>query len=171
MLSGKPAVYRACLSGAALAVAFAAAADEQTFIKEAVQGNLIEVQLCELAAQRAESDAVRKLAAMLRQDHHAALQRARAVAKSLQVEAPAEPTKQAQGYYNGLAQLSGGQFDAVFLSDMMMLHEAEIANYARNASSNNDAVASFVADALPKLKAHLSATQAVQQGGSPSRRR
>ena len=38
----------------ALAVAFAAASqpDEQAFIKEAVQGNLAEVQLGELAAQR-----------------------------------------------------------------------------------------------------------------------
>lgn len=171
MLSGKRTAYRAYLSGAALAVAFAAAGDEQSFIKEAVQGNLIEVQLCELAAQRAESDDVRKLAAMLRQDHHATLKRAQNVAKSLQVDPPTAPTKDAQGYYDGLAQLSGSQFDAAFLSHMVVLHEAEIANYARNASSDHDAVASFVADALPKLKSHLAATQAVQQGRSPSRTR
>jgi putative membrane protein len=171
MLSEKPAAYRAYLSGAALAVAFAASGDEQTFIKEAVQGNLIEVQLTELAAQRAESEDVRKLAAMLRQDHHATLQRARAVAKSLKVEAPTAPSKEAQGYYDGLAQLSGSRFDAAFLSHMVVLHEAEIANYARNSSSDDDAVASFVADALPKLKAHLSAAQAVQQGAAPTRAR
>jgi putative membrane protein len=155
--------------GAALAVAFAAASDERTFIKEAVQGNIIEVQLTELAAQRAESEDVRKLAQMLRQDHHATLQRAKAVAKSLEVEAPTEPSNEAKGYYDGLAQMSGCQFDAAFLSHMVVLHEAEIANYARNASSDDDAVASFVADALPKLKAHLSATQAVQQGRPPTR--
>lgn len=171
MLSGKPMGYRAYLSGAALAVAFAAAGDEQTFIKEAVQGNLIELQLTELAAQRAESDGVRKLAEMLRQDHHATLQRARNVAKSLKIEPPAAPSKEAQGYYDGLAQLSGSQFDAAFLSHMVVLHEAEIANYARNASSDHDAVASFVADALPKLKTHLTATQAVQQGAPPTRAR
>ena len=34
--------------------------------------------------------------------------------------------------------------------------------------SDHDAVASFVADALPKLKAHLTATQAVQQGRPPT---
>lgn len=171
MLSGIPTAYRAYLSGAALAVAFAAAGDEQSFIKEAVQGNLIELQLCDLAAQRAENEGVRKLAAMLRQDHHATLQRARNVAKSLQVEAPTQPAKDAQGYYDGLAQLSGSQFDAAFLSHMVVLHEAAIANYARNSSSDNDAVASYVADALPKLKSHLAATQTVQQGGSPSRTR
>jgi putative membrane protein len=169
MLSGKRTGYPAYLSGAALAVAFAAAGDEQTFIKEAVQGNLIEVQLTELAAQRADDDNVRKLAQMLRQDHHATLQRARAVAKSLRVEAPSEPSKDAQGYYDGLAQLSGSKFDAAFLSHMVVLHEAEIANYARNASSDDDAVASYVADALPKLKAHLAATEAVQQGRPPTR--
>ena len=74
-----------------------------------------------------------------------ALQRARNVAKSLKVEPPAEPSKDAQGYYDGLAQLSGSEFDAAFLSHMVRLHEAEIANYARNSSSDHDAVASFVA--------------------------
>lgn len=171
MLLGKRTVYRAYLSGAALAVAFAAGSDEPTFIQEAVQGNLIEVQLSELAVQRAESEDVRKLAQMLRQDHHATLQRARAVAKSLKIEPPTAPSKEAQGYYDGLAQLSGSQFDAAFLSHMVVLHEAEIANYAQNASSDHDAVASFVADALPKLKAHLGATQAVQRGAPPTRAR
>lgn len=171
MLSGTRTGYRALSSGAALAIAFAGAGDEQVFMKEAVQGNLIEMQLTELAVQRAESEDVRKLAEMLRQDHHATLQRARAVAKSLQVEPPAAPSREAQGYYDGLAQLSGSEFDAAFLSHMVRLHEAEIANYARNSSSDDDAVASFVADALPKLKAHLTATQAVQQGRPPTRAR
>lgn len=157
----------------ALVVGFGAPAqvDEQAFIQEAVQGNIAEVQLGELAAQRAENPDVRKFAETLRQDHHATLQRARAVAKSLQVEPPAEPTKEARGAYDGIAQLSGSQFDAAFLSHMVVAHEAEIAKYARSASSDNDAVAALVADALPKLRSHLSMAQALQRGESPARLR
>src|SRR5688572_25357340 len=64
----------ACSLGVALIAAFAAGgqADEHAFIKEAVQGNLAEVQLGELAAQRADSEAVRKFGETLRTDHQAA---------------------------------------------------------------------------------------------------
>jgi len=154
------------VAGAALAVTLAAASqsDEQTFIKEAVQGNLTEVRLGELAVQRAETEPVRKFAETVRTDHQAGLQRATNLAKSLKVEPPTEPATEARGIYEGLAQLSGSEFDAAFVSHMITLHEAAIAKYSRNASSDNDAVATMVAEALPKLKAHLATAQALQKG-------
>jgi putative membrane protein len=142
----------------------AAQADEQTFVKEAVQGNLAEVRLGELASQRAENPEVRKYGETLRQDHTAALRRATNIAKSLKVEPPTEPTGDANRHYDGLAQLSGGQFDAAFVSHMIVAHEAEIAKYSRNASSDNDGVAAFVAEALPKMRSHLVTAQALQKG-------
>ena len=156
----------ACIAGAAFAVAWAAGgqSDEQTFIKEAVQTDLAEVRLGELAAQRAEDDDVRRFGEMLRTDHRAALQRATDLAKSMQIEPPTEPPTEARGFYDGLSQLSGGQFDAAFVSHMVVAHEAAIAKYSRNASSNNAAIASLVADALPKLKAHLETARALQKG-------
>jgi putative membrane protein len=154
------------VSAAALAVTLTAASqsDEQQFVKEAVQSNRSEVQLGELAAQRAETDVVRKFGETLRTDHQAALQRATNLAKSLKVEAPADASAEARGIYQGLAQLSGSEFDAAFVSHMITLHEAAIATYSRNANSDDDAVAAMVADALPKLKAHLAMAQALQKG-------
>jgi putative membrane protein len=155
----------AYIVGAALAAATALSqGDEHTFIKEAVKGNLAEVRLSELAVQRAEDPSVRKFAEALRADHQAALQRTMNLAKSLKVEAPTETTTEERGFYDGLSQLSGGKFDAAFVSHMITAHEAEIARYSRNASSDNDAVAAMVAEALPKLKAHLTAAQALQRG-------
>jgi putative membrane protein len=150
----------------ALAVAFAAAshADEQAFIEEAVQSNLAEVQLGELAAQRAATEAVRKFGDTVRTDHKAALQRTTNIAKSLKIEPPTEPSIEARGFYEGLSQLSGSEFDAAFVSYMVSAHEADIANYSRNASSDNDAVAAMIAEALPKLKAHLATALALQKG-------
>ena len=154
------------VASAALAVTLGGMAqgDEQTFIKEAVQGNLTEVRLGELAAQRAETETVRKFGETVRTDHQAALQRATNLAKSLKVEPPTEPATEARGIYDGLSQLSGSEFDAAFVSHMITLHEAAIATYSRNASSNNDAIAAMVAEQLPKLKAHLATAQALQKG-------
>jgi putative membrane protein len=156
----------ACIAAAAFVAAFAAVSqgDEQTFLKEAVQGHIAEVQLGELAAQRGQSEGVRKFGQMLRTDHQADLQRATDLAKTMQVEPPTQPTTEAGGFYEGLSQLSGSQFDAAFLSHMVTAHEAAIAKYSRNASSNNAAIASLVADALPKLKAHLATAQTLQKG-------
>ena len=153
-------------AGAALAVTLTAAgqSDDQTFVKEAVQSNLAEVQLGELAAQRAETDTVRKFGETLRMDHQAALKRAANLAKSLKVEAPAEPSTETREIVDGLSQLSGSEFDAAFVSHMITLHESAIAKYSRNANSDDDAVAAMVADALPKLKAHLAMAQALQKG-------
>jgi putative membrane protein len=148
----------------AAAVAALGQGDEQAFIKEAVQRNLAEVQLGELAAQRAHSAEVRKFGETLRADHQAALLRATNLAKSLKVEPPTEPTTEERGFYDGLSQLSGSEFDAVFVSHMITAHEAAIAEYSRNANSDDDAVAAMIADALPKLKAHLTAAQALQRG-------
>jgi putative membrane protein len=158
------------IAAAALAVTLAAASqsEDQAFIKQAVQSNLGEVQLGELAAQRAETEAVRKFGETLRTDHHAALQRATNLAKSLKVEPPTDPSAEARGIYKGLAQLSGSEFDAAFVSHMITVHEAAIAMYSQNANSDDDAIAAMIADALPKLKAHLAMAQALQKG-TPAR--
>ena len=63
-----------------------------------------------------------------------------------------------------LQKLSGGEFDAAFVNHMITLHEAAIAVYSRNANSDDDGVAAMVADALPRLKAHLAMAQALQKG-------
>lgn len=162
-----------CVVGAALAVASSVLSqgDEQAFIKEAVQDNLAEVQLGELAAQRSENADVRKYGETLRTDHQAALLRSTNLAKSLKVEPPADATTEARGFYEGLSQLSGSEFDAAFVSHMITAHEAAIAKYSRNANSDNDAVAAMIAETLPKLKAHLTTAQALHKGEPPAHTR
>jgi putative membrane protein len=163
MQSGRRLAF---LAGAAIAVTLSATSqtDDQLFVREAVQANLAEVQLGELAAQRAETETVRKFGQTLRMDHQAALQRATNLAKSLKVEAPTDPSAETRGIFDGLSQLSGSEFDAAFVSHMITLHESAIAKYSRSANSDNDAVAAMVADSLPKLKTHLAMAQALQKG-------
>ena len=50
------------------------------------------------------------------------------------------------------------------MSHMITVHEAAIAMYGHNANSDDDGVAAMVADALPRLKAHLAMAQALQKG-------
>jgi len=167
MQSGRHIGRSARVSGlAALAVAFAAfgQGSEQTFIKEAMQTNIAELRFGALAAHRAENPAVREFGETLEADHRAALEHAATVARSLQVEPPEEPSLEAKGTYDGIAQLSAAQFDAAFVSHMIVAHEAAIAKYSANSHSDNPAVAAYVAETLPMMRAHLAAARALQTG-------
>lgn len=74
------------------------------------QGNVAEIRLGQMAAQRTQNDAVRKLGETLRQDHSVALQRANRIAESMPVEAPAEPSAGSKRKHDSLAKLSGRKF-------------------------------------------------------------
>ena len=167
MQSGRQIGWSYCLGGfAALALAFVAfgQASEQSFMKEAIQTNIAELRFGALAAHRAENPAVREFGETLETDHRAALEHAATVAKVLQVEPPEEPSLEAKGTYDGIAQLSAAQFDAAFVSHMIVAHEAAIAKYSANSHSDNSAVAGYVAETLAMMRAHLATARALQTG-------
>ena len=90
------------------------AGDDAAFLREAIERNLAEVQMGQLAAQRTQSDAVRMFGEALRQDHSDALQRTKRIAEAMKVAAPTQPSADARRKYAALAKLSGRDFDAAF---------------------------------------------------------
>src|SRR3954463_8087722 len=66
----------------------------QKFITKAIEGNLAEVQLGQLAQQKGTGDGVQNFGQQLVTDHTAANQRATAVAGQMGVTPPSEPNKQ-----------------------------------------------------------------------------
>ena len=81
--------------GASLAVAvlfgspsFAQDKASQKFLKEAIEGNLAEVQMGQLAQKNGNSDGVRSFGQMLEKDHSDANQKATTAANSLGVTPP-----------------------------------------------------------------------------------
>ena len=63
----------------------------QKFMTTAVEGNLAEVQMGQLAQQKGNSEGVRSYGQMLQQAHSAAAQNSTAVATQLGVTPPSEP--------------------------------------------------------------------------------
>jgi putative membrane protein len=152
--------------GGAAALGFSlcalAAGTDAAFVKEAIQDNLAEVQVGQLAAQRTQSDAVRMFGEALRRDHADALQRTRKIAEAMKVDAPTQPSADARRKYAALTRLSGRDFDAAFVRQMVRDHEAAIARYRAHTHSEDDEVASYIADSLPKLQDHLTMAHALQ---------
>ena len=141
----------------------------QAFVTKAIQGNLPETALGQLAQQRGASDGVRSFGQQLVVDHTAANQRATAVANQMGVTPPTEPSKAQKAMYDKMAKLSGAAFDRQFVKHMVDDHKKDVADYQKAAKKPNDPAASYASETLPTLQRHMQTAQALAKDGSKAR--
>jgi putative membrane protein len=73
-------------------VAQKASKDDQTFLQEAIEGDMAEVQAGKLAQQNGQSEDVKQFGQMLEQDHGKHLEKTQAMAQQMNVTAPSQPS-------------------------------------------------------------------------------
>jgi putative membrane protein len=156
-------------AGVLTAMAFSSAyaqdkpdADSQKFIKNAIEGNIAEIDAGKLAEEKSKSAAVKEFGAMLVKDHGEARAKAEAAAKALNVDPPTGSSIMQKGAYAKLKLLQGDTFDRSFASTMVSDHEADIKEYEK-ISVKDDAVGKYAKEALPVLKHHLEMAQKLKQ--------
>ncbi|HEX8164781.1 MAG TPA: DUF4142 domain-containing protein [Beijerinckiaceae bacterium] len=140
----------------------------QKFIVKAVQGNLAEVKMGELAQEKGASDGVKSFGRMLQADHSAANQQATAAAAAIGVTPPAEPTKKQKADHAKMAKLSGAAFDSAFVKHMVADHKKDIAAYEKESKRQDGQVSQYAGATLPTLQKHLETAQSLAKG-SPAR--
>jgi putative membrane protein len=142
----------------------ASAADSRStdFLKEAIEGNLFEIQAGELARTKGVSEGVRNFGAMLEKDHADARNKSIAAAKALGVKPPTEPSKTQQGVLEAMGRLDGDKFDEQFIKSMNEDHLRDVARYETQSKYGSDAAAKYAADTLPTLREHLKSVQGLQ---------
>jgi putative membrane protein len=137
-----------------LGSALAADVISQAFIKEAIEGNLAEMQVSKLAQQKGQSDRVRSFGRALEDDRANANRAAISVANALGVSPPTQPDERRRAAYDKLSRLSGPEFDRQFVADIIEDHVAEIRKFESEAK-RNDQAADYAKQALPTLRKHL----------------
>ncbi len=152
-----------------LSGAWAANQADQHFITEAIQGDMAEVQMGQLAQQKGQSDAVKSYGQMLVNDHQADEQKAKQVANQIGVTPPNEPTAAQKSDYDKMSKLSGKAFDRRFAVMMVNDHRKDIKKFQREARKSNDPVGQYANEALPTLKKHLSEAQKLEHNSTASR--
>ncbi len=140
------------LTGAS--VASAADASGGKFIKEAIQGNMAEVKVGQLAQDKGATQGVKDFGAALVKDHGSANESATQAAQQMKVTPPGKPNMKQTQVYDKLSKLSGERFDKQFIKDMVKDHREDIAKYERESKQSGPA-ADYAKQALPTLKAHL----------------
>ena len=147
------------------------AADKATqkFVTEAIQGNLAEVEMGKLAQDKGATDGVKNYGKELADDHSAANQKATALANSIGVTPPTEPTKKQKAEHDKLAKMSGAAFDRAFIKAMIADHKKDIKTYQQQAKKQSEA-AQYAKDTLPVLQKHLEDVQALQKSDKSAAR-
>ena len=138
----------------------ASAKPNQAFLTDAIQGNLAEISMGQLAQKNGGSDGVRSFGQMLVQDHSAANEKAKSLAQAQGVTLPTAPKPEAKTEFDRLSKLNGDNFD---IKDMVADHKKDIAEFEAQAKGG-DEVASFAKDTLPTLQKHLQTAQSLASG-------
>jgi putative membrane protein len=141
----------------------------QTFIKNAIEGNLAEIQMGELAQKNGSSEGVRSFGQMLQRDHTDANQKAMTVAKDVGVTPPNEPNAKQKAEYDRMSKLTGARFDSEFAKMMVADHKKDISEFQKEAKKNDEA-GKFANETLPTLQKHLQTAQSLAASGTTGRR-
>jgi putative membrane protein len=165
--------YHGCRLAGALVLSSASFAQDkagQKFLKEAMEGNLAEVKMGELAQKNGSSDGVRSFGQMLAQDHAAANKKAETVAQSLGMTPPTEPNRKQKADFDKLSKLSGDKFDREFVNHMVMDHKTDIREFEKEAKKKGDATGGYADETLPTLRKHLDTAQSLMGNTTTGKR-
>lgn len=136
----------------------------QNFLKQAIQSDLAEVQMGQLAQQNGQDSDVKQFGQMLQQDHGQHLQQAQQMAQQNGMTPPKEPSTASKKMHDRL-KMSSSQFDKAFAKDMVSDHKKDIAKYQKAAKGNGPLV-QFAQQTLPVLQKHLQTAQSIESKGA-----
>jgi putative membrane protein len=147
----------------------ALAASDRKFVLAAGMGGMAEVQLGQLAVQRAASDDVKQFGQRMVDDHTRANNELMQVASQKGITLPTALDAKHQADMNKLSGLSGADFDRAYMKLMVKDHQKDTKEFRKEADKGQDAdVKGFAARTLPTLEEHLrmAQTTAAATGGA-----
>jgi putative membrane protein len=167
MKSTPVAVAFVLLTAAGAIPAFATLSSaDKTFATEASQGGLAEVELGQLALQKASSPQVKQFAQRMVTDHTQAIQDLMQVAKSQKLDLPTQVDAKQRSEMDRLRSMSGPAFDAAYMQHMLQDHRKDVAEFQKQAQSGSDpALKGFAQKYLPALQQHLQMARSIAPKG------
>jgi len=146
--------------------------NDSDFVRKASAGGLAEVQLGQLAQQKASSLAVREFGKQMVNDHSKANDELKSIASKQGMSVSTSMDSKSQALYDKLSAMNGKEFDSAYISAMVKDHKEDIAEFQKESGNGqNAAIKAFASSTLPTLKEHLSMAQSASrqvESGSPA---
>ncbi len=144
---------------------------DQRFMNKAAQDGMAEVQLAQLAEQKASNQSIKNFAKQLEKDHTAANDELKQIAQSKNVTLPSSVDSMDKREYDRLSKLSGTEFDTAFVQHQVKDHEKDISAFKKEAENGQDSdVKSFASGKVSALEHHLQMAQSLAGGRNSNAR-
>ena len=138
-------------------------AQDETFMREAAQGGLAEVQDAQLAQQKGTGSEVKQFAGRMVTDHTKANNDLQQIARVKGVTPPAEPSSAQRSAHEKLGKLSGAQFDREYMQNQVSDHEKDVTLFRKEADSGQDPqLKAFAQKYLPTIQEHLQMAKSIK---------
>jgi len=135
---------------------------DHAFLKNAAEGGKAEVELGQLAVEKASSPEVKQFGQRMVDDHSKANQRLEQVANKEGVTLPTSLDAKDQALKDKLSNASGEQFDHLYMSNMVRDHQQDVREFRQEANNGQDPdVKQFAQQTLPTLQEHLKQAESI----------
>jgi putative membrane protein len=122
---------------------------------EAAIGGMAEVQLGQMAAEKASDAQVKEFGQRMVTDHTKANDDLKSVASKEGISLPTSLDAKHQATVDQLSKLSGSEFDRAYVREMVRDHDTDVKEFQRQAQSGTDTgIRDFAARTLPTLQDH-----------------
>ncbi len=135
--------------------------DEDTFMKTAALGGMMEVELGKIA-QKSDNPQVKAFAAQMVADHTKANNELKALALKKKVLLPAEYPADEKAHVEMMKKMSGVAFDKHYIAMMVTDHDKTVALFEGGINSQTKEVRDFAKKTLPVIMEHDKKAKAIQ---------
>jgi putative membrane protein len=133
----------------------ALSAKDKSFMKEAAQGGMMEVEMGKMAQEKGKSSDVKKIGSTMVADHTKANNELMGIAKKKGVDLSKEKPS--------MKKLDDANFDKEYIDAMVKDHEKDLAAFQSQAKNGSDAdVKAFAAKTSAVIQKHLNMVKAAQ---------
>jgi putative membrane protein len=131
-------------------------ASDKKFVKDAAMGGMMEVQLGQMAQQKAESSDVKDFGSRMEKDHSSANSQLQTLASQKNITLPTKLDSKHKSMVTKLSGESGSAFDKAYMSDMVKDHTEDVAKFKKAAKDLTDPdLKNWAETTLPTLEQHL----------------
>lgn len=135
------------------------------FITKAASGGMMEVQLGQIAQERAQSQRVKDFGQMMVRDHGKANDELKSIATAKNVTISDSLMPDHKHHVADLQKRKGAAFDKAYMSMMVRDHEKDISEFEKASNNLSDGeVKAFATRTLPVLKTHLDSATNISKG-------
>lgn len=133
---------------------------DRSFLEQAIQGDLAEIDMGQLAMTRAESPAVREFGRWMVTDHSLSEDALRRFAERTATPIPTAPNAKQQAALQRLQTLNDAAFDRDYIPEQVQDHQATIVAFQQEVQSGeNTMLKALTQHMVPMLEQHLAEAQ------------